>query len=367
MNTAQLDLLGGAPGPAPGDEHGRLGAVLELHPFPCVVVETTTGRVVMRNEAARELPLEAPAGAEAGRVEPARAADLAARAAGPEGADVTWPSRGREAHFRVFARALPPLEGASPRALLTFLDVTRQNAAEAELRQALEERDELLWIATHELKDPLFALQLSVQQLRHTAARRGEVPAYVQQHLEVGERQLDRLSRLIDNLLDFARIANRRLQLDVEALDLSELAREAVGRFAPKARAAGSALTADAPGPVIGSFDRMKVEQVVVNLLSNALKYGEGKPVVVRTRAAGDVAVLEVEDNGPGVPEGDRERIFGRFERASDGHSKDSLGLGLYIVRSLVEAHGGEVGLRSEEGKGATFTVSMPRALHKRA
>jgi signal transduction histidine kinase len=363
MNTAQPNPPGGPSRPAAGDEQGWLGVVLGLHPIPCAVVELATGRVVLRNDAARQLPLDG-AGPEGhfDGVAPGRAAaELAARAAGPHGADVTWRSAGREVHYRAFARPLPPTGHAAARALLTFLDVTPQKSAEAELRQAVEARDELFSIATHELKDPLFALQLSIQLLRHTTSRQGEVPPHVRQHLEVSERQVDRLTRLIDNLLDFSRIANRRVQLDVEALDLSELAREVVERFAQKARVAGTELTADAAGPVIGYFDRMKVEQVLVNLLSNALKYGEGQPVVVRTRADGETAVLEVEDRGPGVPVEDRERIFGRFERASGGHRKDSLGLGLYIVRSLVEAHGGEVALRSEPGKGATFTVSLPR------
>jgi signal transduction histidine kinase len=154
---------------------------------------------------------------------------------------------------------------------------------------------------------------------------------------------------------------NRRLQLDVERLDLSELAREVVARFRDRSDARGSTITALAPEPVEGVFDRMKLEQVIVNLLANAAKYGAGRPVEVRVRADGNIAELEVEDRGAGIAPEDQARIFGRFERASAGHKKESLGLGLYIVRSLVEAHAGTITVTSEPGQGATFTVRLPR------
>jgi signal transduction histidine kinase len=244
---------------------------------------------------------------------------------------------------------------------LSFLDITGRKSTEAEYRQALEARDEFFSVATHELKDPLFSLQLSLQLLRHSAERHGEVPAHVLHHMDVSERQIARLARLIDNLLDVSRIANRRLQLDLEALDLCELVHQVAGRFQNQASSAATPLASEGCEPVIGYFDRLKLEQVVGNLLSNAIKYGGGNPVTVRVRGEDGTAVVEVEDRGAGIPSEDQARIFERFERASKGHKKASLGLGLYIVRSLVEAHGGTVGVRSEPGKGSTFIVELPR------
>jgi signal transduction histidine kinase len=286
---------------------------------------------------------------------------LSAAAAAPEGVEFAWIVPGRSYQFRAYRRTLPPADGHGSLAVLTCLDLTEQRAIEGELRRALEVRDEFFSIATHELKDPLFALQLSNQLLWHTATRQGEIPAHVLRHLEVGRRQTERLCRLVDNLLDVSRIMNRRLQLDIEALDLSELVREVAGRFREQAEGDGTPIEAEASSPVIGYFDRLKLEQILSNLLSNALKYGGGRPISVRLDADDETAVIAVEDQGPGIAVEDQGRIFARFERASAGHRKESLGLGLYIVRSLVEAHGGFIGVRSELGRGATFIVKLPR------
>jgi signal transduction histidine kinase len=363
------------PSPSPGkgreNEWGWLGLVLDLQPFPSLVVDLRSAAVVLDNQAARGIPLgpRVDAGDRAASyaeragtpVEVVELARALATAAGAGGTEIAWRAPDRTLFFRVYGRALPPAAAPSPLTVLTFLDITEQRETEEELRRALAIRDEFFSIATHELKDPLFSLDLSNQLLRHTVAREGEIPEDVLHHLEVGRRQTERLARLIDNLLDVARILNRRLQLDLEALDLGELAADAAARFQERAVPAGTPIVVETPGPVIGHFDRLKLEQVIGNLLSNALKYGGGQPVAVRIRADEETAVIEVEDHGPGIAPGDRERIFGRFERASAGHRKESLGLGLYIVRSLVEAHGGQIDVRSEPGLGATFTVTLPR------
>ena len=360
--------------PAPDDDRGWLGLVLDHQPIPALVVDLETFRVILENEAARSIPLDfdpvetvdnpvvclaADAG---GQIALDRlGAYLTTHAAVPGGVEISWKASGRAYNFRVYSRDLPPADGQAAWSVLTFVDVTEQAEAEAELRRALEIRDEFFSIATHELKDPLFSLQLSIQLVRHTATRQGELPSYIVHHLDVSQRQAERLSRLIDNLLDVSRIMNRRLQLDIEALDLGELAREVTTRFRERALSDGTSIETEAPGPVIGYFDRLKLEQVLGNLISNALKYGAGRPVAVRVRADDATAVVEVEDQGNGIAPEDQARIFGRFERASDGHKKESLGLGLYIVRSLVEAHGGTIGVRSATGRGSTFAVTLPR------
>ncbi|VTR92779.1 histidine kinase : Histidine kinase OS=Hyalangium minutum GN=DB31_7586 PE=4 SV=1: HisKA: HATPase_c [Gemmata massiliana] len=338
--------------PKPGDERSWLGLVLDFLPIPAVVLDLGTGSALLGNRPAVDNGVIGAADEMFG---------LAAEAAGGDGAIVTRNGPGGEARFRVFSRVLPPADGEAPLALLTFLPHPEDPLVDQRVREVIETRDEFFSVATHELKDPLFSVQLSLQLLQHAAEKQGPVPVYVAHHLDVAGRQTARLARLIDNMLDVSRIRSGRLQLDPETLDLAELARDAAGRFRESARAAGCDLDVEATGQVIGYFDRLKLDQVLSNLLTNALKYGAGRPVVLRVREVGDAAVIEVEDGGPGVAAADRERIFARFERASGGHKKESLGLGLYIVRSIAEAHGGTATVRGVPGQGATFVVTLPR------
>ncbi len=337
--------------PESGDERGWLGLVIDLLPVPAVLLDPAAGKILLRNRPASD---EVIGGA-------AEVSRLAADAAGGSGAVVIRSGPGGEIRFRAYSRRLPPADGEVPLALLTFYPHPEESTADQRVREVIETRDEFFSVATHELKDPLFSIQLSLQLLQHAAEKQGLLPPHVAHHLDVAGRQTARLSRLIDNLLDVSRIRSGRLQLDPETLDLAELAREATGRFRETARAAGCDLSVEAGGQVIGYFDRLKLDQVLSNLLTNALKYGAGRPVAVSVREAGDDAVIEVEDHGPGVAKADRERVFARFERASDGHKKESLGLGLYIVRSIAEAHGGTATVRGEPGRGATFVVTLPR------
>jgi signal transduction histidine kinase len=350
----------------PRDEKEWLRAVLELCPLPAVAVAAGTGQPVLSNTVAQQLHLPPGAGpaadAQGERLEAEQVMPyLLGQGAGREGVEVSWQLAEQPVYYRVFSRPLPASNGHPRLAILTFVDITAQKTAEAELREALALRDEFFSVATHELKDPLFSLQLSIQLFRHAAEKQGQVPPHVRQHLEISQRQADRLARLIDNLLDVSRIANRRLQLDLEALDLCELVADVVNRLQDKAQAAGATFEMKLGEPVIGYFDRMKLEQIVSNLVTNAIKYGGGKPVTIEVQGNEETAVLIVADQGIGIAAKDQERIFQRFERASEGHKKASLGLGLYIVRSLVEAHGGTVAVQSELGKGATFTVTVPR------
>ncbi len=194
------------------------------------------------------------------------------------------------------------------------------------------------------------------------ALKQGAVPAEALiQRLDVSKRQGERLARMIENLLDVARINNDRIQPDLETLDLCELIHDVLARFQEPAHEAGVPLTVEPCPPMIGYFDRMLLEHVVGNLVSNALKYGAGRPVALRLGGDDETARLEVEDHGVGIADGDIGRIFGRFERASSGHRDKSLGLGLYIVRNLVEAHGGTIAVRSAPGRGSTFAVTLPR------
>ncbi|MBI2395624.1 MAG: PAS domain S-box protein [Deltaproteobacteria bacterium] len=256
--------------------------------------------------------------------------------------------------------------------VVTFVDVSERKRVEHERERALNEaqealhaRDEFLSIAAHELRTPVTALQLQTQSIMRQARVRDSLPPPVATRLDLVLRQGERLEKLINQLLDVSRIATHRLELETEDIDLVALVREVVTRYEPQARSAGCALSLDAPAELRGCWDRSRLEQVVTNLLSNATKYGRGRPVEVSVREeAGDreVAVLTVRDHGIGISLEDQTRIFERFERATYGRDYAGLGLGLYIARQIVEASGGRIEVQSETGQGSAFRVVLPRA-----
>lgn len=237
--------------------------------------------------------------------------------------------------------------------------------AYGEARAAIRLRDEFLSVAGHELRTPLTALQLQLQSL-DAAFARGQVAAEPARweprvHKTVGHAH--RLQRLIDELLDVSRITSGRLSLEREDMDLGELAREVVERHTPEAIRSGSIVTLETRGNTRGNWDRTRLDQVLTNLLSNAVKYGAGKPIHVGVtgRGEGDAKVhLVVRDQGIGIDAAAQPRIFGRFERAVSERHYGGFGLGLWIVRELVEAHGGHVRFDSEPGRGSTFYVDLP-------
>jgi signal transduction histidine kinase len=235
-----------------------------------------------------------------------------------------------------------------------------------EAREAVRLRDEFLGIASHELKTPLTPLHLKVQllhkQVELLAARGQQVSAErVSETLDVVQRQVRKLTSLVDNLLDVSRITAGRLKLELEEMDLASVAAEILYRFAPSAAQLNSSLELRAPIPVVGRWDRLRLEQVLTNLVSNALKYGSGKPVCVTVEAEGRTARLTVKDCGIGISAQDLPRIFERFERAVSDRHYGGLGLGLYITRQIVEAFGGTVRATSEPGVGSTFLLELPR------
>ena len=178
--------------------------------------------------------------------------------------------------------------------------------------------------------------------------------------LRAAEGQIRRLVGLVDDLLDISRITTRRLRLNLEATDLGTAVRDVIERHRSElAQAACSLSSAIAPG-VIGPWDRLRIEQVFTNLLTNAMKYAPG-PIEVTVEADGPAARLIVRDHGQGIAQGDRERIFLPFERAVSYMQSSGFGLGLYIVRQIVDAHGGVVRLDSAPGRGSTFMVELPR------
>jgi signal transduction histidine kinase len=231
---------------------------------------------------------------------------------------------------------------------------------------AIQLREDFLSVASHELKTPLTPLELQLHTLESKVAEysRTEKREWLETRLSMIRRQGDRLSRLVNDLLDVSRIVTGRLRFAFEPVDLCALVGEITDNFKVDDQLQGhgstSALELEMCGAIVGQWDRIRLEQVVMNILSNAMKYGEGKPIRIVVETDGDTAVLAVSDRGIGIAPKDQQRIFDRFERAVSVNHYGGLGLGLFIAKQLVEAMGGTIGVESTEGRGATFTVKLP-------
>jgi len=177
---------------------------------------------------------------------------------------------------------------------------------------------------------------------------------------DLAERQVRRLEKLINSLLDVSRIAIGRFPLQCEEVDLVSMVHNVVGQFSAEIARSGADILLDLPAHARGHWDPLRLEQVVVNLLSNALKYGAGKPIEIAVRCDDDTAFLTVRDHGIGIDAADQRRIFERFERAVS-LNYGGLGLGLHIAREIVVAHHGTIHVESERGQGAAFVVAIPR------
>ena len=227
-------------------------------------------------------------------------------------------------------------------------------------QQAIGVRDQFLAIASHELKTPLTALMLVIETAERALERMPVPSERMRSKIGVLARQGQRLSQLVSNLLDVARIQAGRLHVSLEPVDLCAVVREVIERHEQDASRAGCAVTFDAGEPITGAWDQSRVDQVVSNLLSNAIKYGAGKPVSLAARLDGGIARLTVADQGIGVAPDDHERIFLRFERAVGNGGTEGMGLGLWITREIVTRLGGSIRVESRLGSGARFTVELP-------
>lgn len=225
--------------------------------------------------------------------------------------------------------------------------------------EAVRVRDEFLSVASHELRGPVSALQLTLQGLG-SGLFAGKPPPGTERPLAIAERQALRLGRLVGELLDVSRLRTQKLVLHLEEVGLDELVREVAERFEGELETAGCKLEVDIPPGIVGHWDPSRLSQVVENLLSNAIKFGRGKPIEVRGARVDGMARLTVRDHGVGIPAERMPHIFDRFERAVSAAHFGGLGLGLYIVKEIVCAMDGHVRAESIEGEGATFTVELP-------
>jgi signal transduction histidine kinase len=228
---------------------------------------------------------------------------------------------------------------------------------------ALRQRDEFLSVASHELKTPITTIKLQIQ-MRKRFLRRGDESVYAPEKvnalLNTTENQVARLSRLVDDMLDVSRIENGKLSLNLERVELSSLVEGILEGFSAQFEVAGCAVTFEEKGEAYGNWDRYRLEQVIANLFTNAIKYGGGHPVEIRVRAEEGRAILSVRDRGMGIAPENHERVFKRFERINERDRISGLGLGLFITREIVEMHSGRIWIESRVGAGSTFFISLP-------
>jgi PAS domain S-box-containing protein len=231
---------------------------------------------------------------------------------------------------------------------------------ERDLTASVQARDDFIGVAGHELKTPVATLVMQMQNLQRIIAADPTVTvsANVRQGLQKATRSALRLNRLVMRLLDVSRITAGRLRLEPETVELTEVVREVVERF--QEAQPGRPIHLESEPRVCGQWDRLRVEEVIDNLVGNAIKYGEGKPVEVDLHREGDRAVLRVVDHGIGIDEEHQRKLFQRFERAVSGPQFRGMGLGLWISRQIVDASGGEIGVESSLGRGSKFTVRLP-------
>ncbi len=218
-------------------------------------------------------------------------------------------------------------------------------------------------IASHELRTPLTALKLQQQLFERQLARAKDGTLSVGSAREMSSvigRQIVQLTRLIDDMLDVSRIATGRLRLELGLSSISDLVIRSYESFTAQFMAAGIQATLDCEPDLILTCDAQRLEQVINNLLANAIKYGRGAPVEVRAHAVNQGIEISVRDHGPGIAPADQERIFERYERAVTANEASGLGLGLFISRQIVDSHGGALKVLSTPGRGATFIATLP-------
>ena len=233
-----------------------------------------------------------------------------------------------------------------------------------ELERAVRMRDDFMSMVSHELRTPLNTLYLEAQ-LRQLHLAKGNLANFAPDRLpamiERDQRQIRNMVRLIDDMLDVTRMRRDALSIQTKPVDLAVLAHAVVENLRHQAEAAGVAIALEVPAELHGVWDEFRIEQVLTNLLTNALRYGGGKPVEMVVQEVGDAARVSVRDHGIGIGPDDQERIFEQFERTDDSRKHAAgLGLGLYITRKIVGLHDGQIRVESTPGQGATFIVDLP-------
>ncbi|HSW96243.1 MAG TPA: HAMP domain-containing sensor histidine kinase [Candidatus Saccharimonadales bacterium] len=233
----------------------------------------------------------------------------------------------------------------------------------AQAQEEIQSRDEFLSVASHELKTPLTSMLLQIQTALHNI-RSVSLAQFSVEHLlkmlESAENQTKRLSRMINDLLNVSLITTGKMDLELEELDLEEVVKNVLEDFSQKLEKENYEVIIHTTEPVIGQWDKVRIEQAISNLISNAIKYGRRKPIEITLAKRETMGRLVMKDQGIGIPATDAKRIFALFQRAVSPNDYKGLGVGLYITNQIIKAHGGKISVSSKEGKGSTFTIELP-------
>jgi signal transduction histidine kinase len=229
-------------------------------------------------------------------------------------------------------------------------------------KKAVALREEFISIASHELKTPVTAMMLQMEIIQSILKDKGALDIKMLSKMgEKASQSLDRLSSLIEDMLDLSRLESRRLSSNpTKRVDLGEIILQSVTRFSDQLKQENIELTTDLDDNILVDCDPLRMEQVMVNLISNAITYGLRKPICISLKKEGHRAMVRVKDKGPGILLEDQSRIFERFERGAEGHGGQGLGLGLYISRQIILEQNGSIHVESCPGPGATFIIALP-------
>lgn len=225
-----------------------------------------------------------------------------------------------------------------------------------DLRASLAQRNEFICTASHELKTPLAALMLQMEMAKRAPSI---TPEKMSRIIDNTHKDVLRLKRLVDDMLDVSRIVSGKLSMEFETFQLDEFMQELIERLSPAFNQPGKIkLLLNAPVQV--NWDRFRIEQVVSNLLTNAFRYGEGGSVEIETKCDGENVTLVVRDFGIGIAQENLSKIFDLFERGPHPTETTGLGLGLFICQEIINLHQGKIKVQSSPGLGSTFTVDIP-------
>ena len=238
--------------------------------------------------------------------------------------------------------------------------LSRRNVLNDALTKAIMARDEFLSIASHELRTPLTSIKLQTQMIAKGIHKDGMDLDRMDRMLKQTDQSVNRITRLVDDMLDISRLSTGKMTLQREYFLLEEMVKDVIERLQPLLDEAGCAISFQVMQPASGNWDKFRIEQVVTNILTNATRYSPGKAIEVRLGTQGDQAVMSFKDSGQGIAPQDQERIFQRFERAETTHETRAMGLGLYIVKQILQMHNGDIKVKSELNKGSEFIVSLP-------